>query len=116
MSRLLVLTRPSLVPGFQLAGIDAFGAEDIDSAEELIGVWLETQETGLLAIDEEILARLDSHLLRQLAEYEAMPHLAIPGFGGSGLETTRKHRIAERIRKAIGIHITFRGEDVENSR
>jgi hypothetical protein len=40
MSRLIVLTRPALVPGFQLAGINAYGAEDVETAQEWISSWL----------------------------------------------------------------------------
>ena len=36
MSRLIVVTRPALVTGFQLAGVDAYGAEDVETAQELI--------------------------------------------------------------------------------
>ena len=39
MSRLIVLTRPDLVPGFQLAGVDAYGAQDVETAQEMIEAW-----------------------------------------------------------------------------
>jgi hypothetical protein len=40
MSQLFVVTRPALVPGFQLAGVDAHGVEDVESAQELIEKWM----------------------------------------------------------------------------
>ena len=55
MSRLLVVTRPALVHGFELAGVDAYGVEDVESAQELIESWLITGEIGLLAIDDGLL-------------------------------------------------------------
>jgi vacuolar-type H+-ATPase subunit F/Vma7 len=36
MSRVLVLVRPALAAGFQLAGVDTYCAEDVESAQELI--------------------------------------------------------------------------------
>jgi vacuolar-type H+-ATPase subunit F/Vma7 len=36
MSSLLVVTRPALVTGFHLAGVEAFGVDDVESAQELI--------------------------------------------------------------------------------
>ena len=36
MSRLLVLTRKTLLPGFHLAGVEAYGIEEIETAEELL--------------------------------------------------------------------------------
>ena len=50
MSQLFVVTRPALVPGFQLAGVDAHGVEDAGSAQELIEKWLTADEVGLLGI------------------------------------------------------------------
>lgn len=113
MSRLLVITRPSLVYGFQLAGVEAFSAEDVETAQELIESWLEAGEAGLLAIDDGLLAHLDPVLLKRLESSENLPVLAIPGGEPMGAEVSRRHRIAEMIRRAIGFHITFKGEEAE---
>lgn len=113
MSRLIVLTRPSLCPGFQLAGVDAYKASDVESAQELIEEWLEAGEVGLLAIDDGLLERLDPGLKKRLIVSETLPHIAIPGGKPLGKEASRKHMIAEMIRRAIGFHITFKGEEPE---
>jgi vacuolar-type H+-ATPase subunit F/Vma7 len=113
MSRLLVVTRPSLVAGFQMAGVETFGVEDVESAQELIGGWLESDEVNLLAIDDGILSHLDPAFLKRLKASEKLPFLAIPGGQPVGSEVSRKHRIANIIRQAIGFHITFRGEEAE---
>lgn len=113
MSRFLVLTRPANVPGFQLAGVNAYGVEDVESAQELIEAWLEAGETGLLAIDDGFLARLDRATLRRLEACEHLPYLAIPDGGELAPEASRKYRIAQLIRRAIGFHITFKGEEKE---
>lgn len=113
MSRLIVITRAALLPGFQLAGVDAYGVEEIETAQELIEHWLKDEEVGLLAIDEDILAHLDSSLIKLLDNSDKLTYLIIPGGGPLGQEISRKHRITEMIRRAIGSHITFRGEEVE---
>jgi len=113
MSRLLVLTRPTLVAGFQLAGVDAYGADDIETAEELIAGWLESGEVDLLAIDDGLLERMDPGLVQRLETSDQLPFLAIPGGEPLGPEASRRYRIAEMIRRAIGFHITFKGEDEE---
>ena len=41
MSRLLVVTRPDLATGFELAGVETFVVQDAEEAEELIGGWLD---------------------------------------------------------------------------
>ncbi|UCH60023.1 MAG: hypothetical protein JSV61_00710 [Anaerolineales bacterium] len=115
MSRLLVITRPSLVPGFHLAGVDAYGAEDVEAAQEMIATWLDRGETGLLAIDDGLFELLEPATVRQLEAYDQMPYLVIPGGSALGAEASRRARIAHTIRRAIGFHITFkdRGGEVE---
>jgi vacuolar-type H+-ATPase subunit F/Vma7 len=113
MSRLLIITRPSLVPGFELARVEAYGAEDVESAEELIEELLNSGESGLLAIDDGILAHLDPALIKRLDAAEQLPYLPIPGGRPLGPEATRKYRLAEMIRRAIGFHVTFKGEEVK---
>lgn len=113
MSQLLVVTRQALVPGFQLAGVDAHGVEDVESAQQLIEKWMEAGEAGLLAIDDGLLALMDAAFLKRLGSAEHLPYLAIPGGRPLGPEASQRHRIAALIRRAIGFHITFKG-DVES--
>jgi len=114
VSQLLILIHPELVPGFQLAGVQAFGPPDVESAEELIRQWLREDQAGLLAIDESILAGLAPGVLAELQAGDRLPYLAIPGGGGMGSAMTRRARIAGLLRRAIGIHITFSGEGEED--
>jgi len=113
VSRLLIITRPAFVSGFRLAGVDVFGAEDVETAEELIQEWLRAGEAGLLAIDEGILERMDPRVVKQLRAAEQLPCLAIPGGKPLGPEASRRVRIAGMLRRAIGFHITFKGEEIE---
>ncbi|MBI3962026.1 MAG: hypothetical protein HY335_04660 [Deinococcus sp.] len=115
MSRLLVVARPSLVPGFHLAGVEAFAAADAQAAQRLIADWLEAGEVGLLAIDDELLAGFDPAFRRQLEAADHLPYLAIPSGEPRGPEGARQQQIAELIRRAIGFHITFPGESPEGS-
>jgi vacuolar-type H+-ATPase subunit F/Vma7 len=111
VSRLLVVTRPAIVAGYQLAGVEAFAAADAGEAEQLIGAWLDAGETGLLAVDEELLAACSPAFRRRLDAAGALPCLAIPSGEPLGPERFGRQRIAELIRRAIGFHITFHGEN-----
>jgi vacuolar-type H+-ATPase subunit F/Vma7 len=111
MSQLFVLTRPALVPGFQLAGVEAHGVEDVESAQELIEKWMTAGEVGLLAIDDGLLAHIDAAFIKRLASSELLPFIVIPGGQPLGPEASQRYRIAALIRQAIGFHITFRGEE-----
>jgi vacuolar-type H+-ATPase subunit F/Vma7 len=110
MSQLFVVTRPGLVPGFQLAGVDAYGVEDVETAQGLIEKWMIAGEVGLLAIDDGLLAHMDASFLKRLASCENLPYLAIPGGRPLGPEASQRHHIAAFIRRVIGFHITFKGE------
>lgn len=110
MSRLLVVTRPDLATGFELAGVETFVVQDAEETEELIGGWLNEGEKGLLAIDETLLLLLNPGLVRRLQASPDLPHLAIPGGQPLDRRLSRRGRITEMIRQAIGFHITFKGE------
>jgi vacuolar-type H+-ATPase subunit F/Vma7 len=111
MSRLLVVTRPELAPGFHLAGVNAYGVADVESAQELIGRWLSTGEAGLLAIDDGLLGLMDPAFLRRLEQADRLPHLPIPGGKPLGEQGSHRQRIAAMLRMAVGFHITFKGEE-----
>ncbi len=113
MSHLLVITIPTLVTGFRLAGVEAYGADDVESAEEQIASWLDAGETGLLAIDERFLGQLDPGLIRRLQAAEHLPYMAIPSVQPSKVPVSRRRRIVEMLRQAIGVHITFKGEETK---
>lgn len=113
MSRLLVITRPELVPGFYLAGVDAFGVENYESAQELIQSWWLEEESGLLFIDEALFAAMGPAFVHKMEAYEAMPFLTLPAGGPAGVEVSRKYQISQMIRRAVGVQITFKGEEEE---
>jgi V/A-type H+-transporting ATPase subunit F len=114
MSRLLVITRPNLVDGFRLAGVEAFAAEDVETAEELINTWVGAGESGLLAIDDGFLGDINPIVMNRLETSEQLSYLAIPGGEPLGPEASRRQRLAQQIRRAIGFHITFKGEEDQN--
>jgi vacuolar-type H+-ATPase subunit F/Vma7 len=111
MSHLLVITRPNLVEGFRLAGVEAFPAEDVETAEELIENFVQKGESGLLAIDDGFLDQINPQVMKHLEAAEQLSYLAIPGGEPLGPESSRRQRLAQQIRRAIGFHITFKGEE-----
>ncbi|GJQ51867.1 MAG: hypothetical protein HKUEN02_07140 [Anaerolineaceae bacterium] len=110
MTQLFVITRPSLTPGFHLAGVDAYGVDDVESAQELIEKWIGDGEAGLLAIDDGLFERMDEAIVKRLESAEKLPYIVIPGGKSLGEEASQKSRIAALIRQAIGAHITFKGK------
>lgn len=113
MSRLFVVTRPELVAGFHLAGVDAYAAEDVEAAQEMIAAWAAAGESGLLAIDDGLLEKMDALFVKKMDSFENILYVAIPSGGSLGPEAFRRYRISEMIRRAIGFQITFKGEEDE---
>jgi vacuolar-type H+-ATPase subunit F/Vma7 len=111
MSQLLVVTRPGLVSGFHLAGVNAYGAEDAESAQRLIDTWLNAGEEGVVAIDDSLLARMDASFLKRLAASEHLLHLGIPGGQPLSADGSQTQRVTTLIRQAIGFHITLKGNE-----
>ena len=109
MSRLFIVTRPELARGFHLAGINAVGATDVETAQEIIGGWLDNGQSGLLALDDGLLARMDEAFLKRLDAAANLPYIIIPGGEALDESFSREYRIAELIRRAVGMHISFRG-------
>ena len=108
MTQLLIVACPELARGFQLAGIAAYGVPDAESAKRLIEGWLDDGVTGLLVLDAGLLADMDAAFFDRL-ENAWLPYVIIPGDKPLGSEFSRQSRIAELIRRAVGIHITLTG-------
>ena len=111
MSRLMVIIRPELAPGFQLAGVNAYPARTAEAAQDLIRGWLDAGESGLVAIDDGLLEYMEKSLLRRMETSDKLLYLAIPGGQALGPQASSRHRIAALIRQAIGFYITFKEEE-----
>lgn len=109
MRRLRVVTRPALLTGFRLAGVDAYSADDSEGAQALIQGWLDENDTLLLAIDDALLEGMDPRFVRSLDGAKHLSYLPIPGGPGGGFQASRERRIQEMIRQAVGFQITFSG-------
>lgn len=109
MSRLLVVTQPELASGFHLAGVDAFAAANAEEACQLIAKWLDSGESGLLAVDEKLLAGFDAAFRRRLDGAEQLPYLTLPSGSAAEGDLSEQRRIAALLRQAVGVHISFHG-------
>ena len=120
MSHLLVITNPSLIAGYHLAGVEAFKAETPERAADLIKSWLYDAEPALVAIDENLLAGLQPDFLRRVNASDI--HLigipspsTLPSSDYLKREenSERQQRIEKMVQQAVGFHITFKGNNHE---
>ncbi len=113
MSRLVVLTHPSQVPGFQLAGVETYPADKPADVEQRLRAFLDNQESILLAVDHDLLPGMDPILMRKLQNSNTIQLVSIPGGLATGKAPSRNDSIADLIQHAIGFRITLKGKKDE---
>ncbi|HXH14013.1 MAG TPA: V-type ATP synthase subunit F [Alphaproteobacteria bacterium] len=111
MAKLVVITDPTMAPGFRLAGVEVHAANTVDEARRLLMALIEEGEAGVIAMNASYLEALDDIMRRRIeASYKPVV-VALPSGEAVTPEARRSRQIAELIRRAIGVRITFRGEE-----
>lgn len=113
MGRLMVITTVDLAPGFQLAGVETFAAEDGPAAEAALRDLLRQGGASLIAVHQDFLRVMDPLLQRRIETTFPPVVLAIPG--GILLQEADKRRryISDLIQRVIGFQITFERENAK---
>ncbi len=109
MAKLAVITDPSLASGFRLAGVEVHTVSSADEARRVLLGLMGEGEMGIIAINSDFLSALDEGTRRRLDESYKPVVVALPTGAAVAPEERRSRHIAELIRRAIGIRITFRG-------
>ena len=116
MSRLMIITTPDWAPGYQLAGVESFAAQDSVEAAAKLRELLAGGEASLIAVRQELLQGIDSRLQRQIDTSLRPIVIAIPGAATATSAELRARYISELIRRAIGFHITIGGDTARAAR
>ena len=111
MAKLTVITNPSLAPGFRLSGVDVIPADNDVQARDALVRLLDEGETGIIAIDAPYYSTLDYATARRIEEAVKPVVVSLPIGAELPPEGRRSRQIAELIRRAIGIRMTFREKD-----
>ena len=107
MSELMVFTRPELLDGYRLAGVEAYSAANADQAASQLRRLLDSGRGGLAAIDAGLLQGLPPALMNRLRKSRELFHVAIPGVAVEETADEQEQRLLGMIRRAIGFHISF---------
>lgn len=111
MAKLTIITHPSLAPGFRLAGVDVVVAEDGTSARNILSRLIDEGEAGIIALDAPYFSTLDSATAHRIEELVKPVVVSLPIGAETLPEQRRSRQIAELIRRAIGVRMTFREQD-----
>ena len=111
MAKLTIITNPSLAPGFRLAGVEVVVAEDGISARNALWRLINEGEAGIIAMDAPYFSTLDPATAQRIQELVKPVVVSLPAGTETQPEQRRSRQIAELIRRAIGIRMTFREND-----
>jgi vacuolar-type H+-ATPase subunit F/Vma7 len=116
MNKMVVITRKEQAFGFKLAGVEAIGVDDYETAQRLINSWLNKKEKILLAIDDGLFSQFDKRLADRIYASHDMHLVTIPDGPVADAGAAHKQGIFDMIRHATGVQIRFKGEmDGKNS-
>jgi V/A-type H+/Na+-transporting ATPase subunit F len=105
----MVIVRPELVPGFRLAGVETYAAASPEEAHRQLLALLDDEEAGLIALEQAFLDCLDVATRWRLESSYRPVVIGIPEGRAGGEAAARRLHLAELIRRAIGVRISFRG-------
>lgn len=111
MAKLTVITNSSLAPGFRLAGVQVITADNSERASTVLGHLIDEGDAGIIAIDAPFLSELDYATRRRIEAMIKPVVVSLPTGTDVLPEQRRSRQIAELIRRAIGVRMTFKERD-----
>jgi V/A-type H+-transporting ATPase subunit F len=105
MYKFVVVTDPESAPGFRLAGVDVVEASSMDEAKKIIPSLIYKDDTGIIAISEDMMAVLDEKLLERINKTYRPIIIPIPS-RIKGIDRTSY--IERLLQRAIGYNIVIR--------
>ena len=109
-ARLVVVSPSELADGFRLTGAVVSRAGSPEEAGRVISGLLADGERGVIAVYAPLFEGLDDDFQRRLRASVSPVVVELPTGMGSEPEASRRSRLARRLERAIGYHISF-GED-----
>jgi V/A-type H+-transporting ATPase subunit F len=111
MARIVVIADPETALGFQLAGAEVECADDFESARDRLLELLSDASIGLIAAGAGLLDQLDDATRRRVEASSRPVVMPLPrGRAAPGLPSRHAY-LAAMLRRAIGFHVTFPGEE-----
>ncbi len=105
MYKFIVVTDPDSAPGFRLAGVDVLEASNLDEAKKIIPPLIYKDDTGIIAISQDLMSVLDEKLLEKIDKTYRPIIIPIP----SRLKGISRTSYIERLlQRAIGYNIVIR--------
>jgi vacuolar-type H+-ATPase subunit F/Vma7 len=111
VAKLTVITNPTLASGFRLAGVEVVVTQDAGAARRALLQLLDEGEAGIIAVDAPYFEALDYATAKRVQGLVKPVVVTLPVGAEALPEQHRSRQIAELIRRAIGVRMTFREDD-----
>lgn len=105
MYKFVVVTDPESASGFRLAGVEVLEASTLDEAKKIIPPLVLKDDTGIVAISEDLMAVLDEKFLEKIDKTYRPIIIPIPARIKGISRTSYIERLLQR---AIGYNIVIR--------
>ncbi len=110
LARLVVISPEELADGFRLTGVAVEQADSPPDAERLVRDLVAQGEGGVIAVYRPLFEGFEEDLRRRLKASVSPVVVELPTGIGVESDELRRSRLADRLQRAIGYHVTF-GED-----
>lgn len=110
IARLVVVSPADLADGFRLTGVAVEQADTSPDAERLVRSLVAGGERGVIAVCRPLFDGFDDEFRRRLEASVSPVVVELPTGVGVEPDELRRSRLADRLQRAIGYHVTF-GED-----
>lgn len=109
MARLIVITTPGLAAGYRIGGATVVAAGTPEQAAQSLAELVDERDVGVIGIHAPFWEALDTELKQRL-ERQVLPVVVDIPAGAEGEQQTRRRRLVEMLRHAIGQRIAFHVE------
>lgn len=108
MYKLFVVTSPESSYGFQLAGVEVFEAPTVADARKLLVDFINDDEAGIIAIDEDLMEAVDDRLKNKIDKLYRPIVVPIPSKKKIDVGAERAAYVQSLIRRAVGFDIKLK--------
>ena len=105
MHRVAVIVKEALGSGFKLAGTEVRVAPDSEAARAELRDLLGSSDSGLVLIEEDLLAGLDERTLKAVEESNEPLIVPFPSVRPGAEKRDEREYLGEVVRRAIGFQI-----------
>jgi len=110
MAHLVLVSPPDQEPGWRLAGVQVRVARDAAETATILRELLEQESAGVVGVHEPFWDDLEPGLRRALERRVRPVFVGVPSGQTEDAAALRRARLAESLRRAVGVQFTFRGE------